>query len=185
MTMTKKSEKKSLPLVVTNAATANFKCVFPTCGGTCCRQSRPPVEPGEAKMIAKILPRVIDQLRPGARKAVEKRGFLTKRIKNKRQMLSIHDEYCVFYNQGCVLYRLGALEGDTTKYKPWVCTAFPLDTDAKGNWEVRQWGNKGEAWDLFCLNPKEQTKKAVKTLGLELDFVASLETPKQRWRFKK
>lgn len=178
------AKKLALPLVV-NVATATFECVFPTCGGLCCKQSRPPVEPAEAARITKVLPRVLGDMRPSARKAVEKNGFLTKRIKSKRQMISINDEYCVFYNQGCVLHRLGGLEGDTTKYKPWVCTAFPLDTDPKGNWEVRQWGRKGEEWDLFCLDPKASEKKAVKTLAFEIDFIGGLEGAKQRWRFKK
>lgn len=178
------SKKRSLPVIV-NADTATFECVFPTCDGLCCHQSRPPVEPAEAARITKVLPKVLDAMRPSARRKVEKHGFLTARIKSKRRMIAIDDRYCVFYNHGCVLHRLGGAEGDTTKYKPWVCVAFPLDTDAKGNWEVRQWGRKGEEWDLFCLNPKESKKKAVTTLGFEIDFVASLEGPKQRWRFAK
>jgi hypothetical protein len=183
-------KKTSLP-VFTNLDTARFKCVYPSCGGLCCRQSRPPVEPAEAKRIADNLHRVIDHMRPSARRAVEKNGFLTKRIKSKRQMISINDEYCVFYNEGCVLHRLGAGEGDSTKYKPWVCIAFPLDTAAKSKgetdekWEVRQWGNKGEAWDLFCLNPKEANVLPRKSLAFEIDFVRSLDGPKHRWRFKK
>jgi hypothetical protein len=184
MTTKSAASKKSLP-VFTNLDTARFKCVYPSCGGLCCRQSRPPVEPAEAKRIQANLHRVLEHMRPSARKAVEKNGFLTKRIKSKRQMISINDEYCVFYNEGCVLHRLGAAEGDSTKYKPWVCTAFPLDTNESGEeWMVRQWG-KGEAWDLFCLNPKEANVKPRKSLAFEIDFVSGLDGPKQRWRFKK
>ena len=36
---------KPLPVFVENEATARFECVFPTCGGICCKNGRPPVEP--------------------------------------------------------------------------------------------------------------------------------------------
>ncbi len=179
--------KTSLP-IVQNATTAHFECVFPGCGGQCCRMSRPPVEPAEERRISKALPRVLDAMRPEARAAVEKHGYLTdQKYKSERRMVRIAKEYCVFYNQGCVLHRLGAAEGDSTKYKPWVCVVFPLDTDPKGRWEVRQWGRPGEHWDLFCLNPKESKKTADETLAFELDFLEAMETKsgKQRWRFKK
>jgi hypothetical protein len=181
------SPKVSLP-VVTNADTATFECVFPSCGGQCCRMSRPPVEKAERARIQKVLPRVIGAMRPEARAHVEKNGWLTnQKYKSERPMIRIAKEYCVFYNEGCVLHRLGASEGDSTKYKPWVCIAFPVDTDPKGRWEVRQWGRPGEGWNLFCLNPKESKKKANETLAFEIDFVRALDAPKskQRWRFKK
>jgi hypothetical protein len=170
---------------ISNLDTASFRCVFPSCGGVCCRGSRPPVEPAEEARIAKVLPKVLPHMRPEAQAAVGKRGFVTNRVKSGRKMISISNEYCVFYNDGCVLHRLGGAEGDTTKYKPWVCTAFPLDQGNDGQWEVRQWGRKGEVWDLFCLNPKEAPDgRPAQTLALEIGFIADLEGPKQRWRFK-
>lgn len=183
-TPAKAKAKTQLP-IISNLDTATFQCVFPKCGGACCRGSRPPVEPAEAKRIASVLKKVLPQLRPEARAFVEKKGFVSARIKSGRQMLAIKNEYCVFFNDGCVLHRLGGAEGDVTKYKPWVCTAFPLDTSTKGEWEVRQWGRPGEAWDLFCLNPKESKAKPAKSLALEIGFIGELEGPKQRWRFKK
>ena len=179
------THKTKLPLIA-NLETARFECVFPTCGGLCCKRSRPPVEPAEARRIAKVLPRVLPKMRPEARKFVERQGFLTATTtKDGRHLVSIQKAYCVFYNEGCVLHRLGGAEGDTTKYKPRICIQFPLDIAKDGGWEVRQWGRPGEKWDLFCLNPAESPKRASKTLGLEARFVGELRGPKQRWRFRK
>ena len=37
---------------VENIDKAHFECVFPTCGGICCKNGRPGVEPGERERIA-------------------------------------------------------------------------------------------------------------------------------------
>ena len=38
---------KKLPLAVENLDAATFKCVFPVCGGICCKNGRPGIEPDE------------------------------------------------------------------------------------------------------------------------------------------
>ena len=47
---------------------------------------------------------------------------------------------------------------------------------------MRQWRLKGEAWDVFCLNPLESPKKAGETLQAEIQFVRDLESGKEDWR---
>jgi Fe-S-cluster containining protein len=167
---------------IENAATARFECVFPKCGGVCCQNGRPPVEPGEAQRIERNLKKFLPHLRPSARKVVEERGFLTKRTKGGLPMLAVDAAWCVFFNEGCVLHKVGAAEGSTFKYKPWVCAVFPLDQVKPGKWYVRQWKVRGEAWDLFCLNPKESPKRAVDTSAPEIALVERLETGKEDWR---
>ena len=105
-----------------------------------------------------------------ARKVIERQGYLSGRRKQGLPMLRVLDGWCVFFNQGCVLHKLGAAEGDAFRYKPVECALFPLAHDEKGRWYVRQHGFKGEAWDLFCLNPKNSTKKASETLQAEIEL---------------
>lgn len=163
---------------------ATFDCVFPTCGGICCRNGRPPVERAEERRIAESLVKVLPELRPEARARVEREGFSTRRLKEGLPSLAVVGGWCVFHNEGCVLHRVGASEGDRWKYKPWRCVAFPLERSPEGRWHVRQWGRKGEAWELFCLNPAESTKRAGDTLAAELEFAAELEHGRERWRFE-
>ena len=164
-------KKTKLSLSVLNADTARFECVWPGCGGACCRESRPPVSPGEAERIAKVVPRVLDRLRPAARRVVERGAWITKRVKEGRPMLAIAERYCVFYNEGCVLHVLGASEGDKNKYKPGTCITFPLDRDEHDRWYVRQHGIEGEQWtELACLDPDASDKLAIETLRDEIAF---------------
>ena len=37
-------------------------------------------------------------------------------------MMRVVDGWCVFFNQGCVLHKLGASEGDKFRYKPAPCS---------------------------------------------------------------
>lgn len=90
-------------------------------------------------------------------------------------MLAVEGGWCVFANEGCVLHKVGASEGEKFRYKPWRCVAFPLERSKNGKWHVRQWKLHGEAWDLFCLNPAESPKPAGETLRDELAFAAELE----------
>ena len=60
----------------------------------------------------------------------------------------------MFFNDGCVLHKVGAADGDAYQYKPSQCALFPLEKGDDGRWLVRQWGYDDEDWDLFCLNPK-------------------------------
>lgn len=178
------SSAASPAIEIENAASARFECVFPKCGGVCCKNGRPPVEPGEAKRIARNLKKFLPHLRPSARKVIEERGFLTKRTKGGLPMLAVDASWCVFFNEGCVLHKVGASEGSTFKYKPWVCAVFPLDQIKKDKWYVRQWKTRGEAWDLFCLNPKESPKKAVATSGPEIALAERLESGAEDWRYR-
>jgi len=158
---------------VTNLATARFDCVYPTCGGLCCMNGRPAVEPREQETIARELPKFLPHLLPAARKLVEKSGFLSNEEKEGLPTLKVSKGWCVFFHDGCVLHQVGATEGDRFKYKPWRCVAFPLARDKKsGDWHVRQHGQRGEAWDLFCLNPGESPKTADTTLNGEVAYVA-------------
>jgi hypothetical protein len=167
---------------VENLATATFECVYPTCGGICCKQGRPAIEPGEQRRIARNLAKFLPLLRPAARKLVEAKGFVTKRVKAGRPMLAVSEGWCVFESGGCVLHKVGAQEGDRFKYKPWRCAIFPLDRAKDGTWFVRQWKQRGEGWDLFCLNPKESKVKAAKSCAGEVEFARRLESDAESWR---
>lgn len=165
-------------------ATARFECVYPSCGGICCVNGRPPIEAGERKRLDANLEKILPELRPNARERVERKGYLTKRMKEGLPSLAVVDGWCVFHNDGCVLHKVGAAEGDKWKYKPWRCIAFPLERSPEGAWHVRQWGERGEAWDVFCLNPDESPKLAAETLREEIEFARGLESGRERWRFE-
>jgi hypothetical protein len=167
--------QKLEPIDIEGLDTARFECVFPTCGGVCCQNGRPPLEKEENERIAQNLDKFLPHLRPEARQRIESKGYVTKRMKEGLPSLAVVKEWCVFHNEGCVLHKVGALEGDKWKYKPWRCVAFPLERSPSGKWHVRQWGVKGEAWDLFCLNPKESPKLASKTLSEEIAFANERE----------
>jgi hypothetical protein len=161
---------------------ARFECVYPSCGGVCCMNGRPPLEKGEHERIAENVQKFLPHMRPEARARVEEKGFLTKRMKEGLPALAMSRGWCIFFNDGCVLHKVGAEEGDKWKYKPWRCVAFPLERSSAGKWHVRQWRLKGEAWDLFCLNPQESPKKPADTLREEIAFVRELEAGKEAWR---
>jgi Fe-S-cluster containining protein len=164
--------KIALPLV-SNAKEATFDCIFGRgCEGICCKNGRPSVGPAEERAIAKVLPRVIQELRPEARKLIEKGGFLSKRTKLGQPMLRVAKGWCVFFNRGCTLHKVGIADGDAYQYKPVQCALFPLEQGEDGEWYVRQWGYRGEKWDLFCLNPQESDKLATDSLASELALAA-------------
>lgn len=157
---------------VANLATARFECVYPTCGGICCMNGRPAVEPHEQARIAALLPRALPLLRPEARRRVERGGFLSPKEKEGLPTLETSNGWCVFFNEGCVLHKLGAEEGDRFRFKPWRCVLFPLTRDKRsGEWYVRQRGERGEAWDLFCLDPQESENVAADTLRGEAEHL--------------
>lgn len=164
---------------IDNLDSAHFDCVFPTCGGICCRNGRPGVEPEEATRIERNLKRFLPHLTERARKLLERRPFLTRRVKEGLPTLAVDDGWCVFHNAGCVLHKVGAAEGDKYRYKPAACVLFPLTRDKRRGWYVRQHGLRGEAWDLFCLNPQESPKVAADSLA---DEVAYLERRERRRR---
>ena len=156
-------------LRVLNLEVARFECVYPSCGGPCCKNSRPPCTDAEAERIDTVMSRALPLLRPAARAIVERRGFRTQRKKEGIRMLGVVDQHCLFYaDDGCALHHLGLEEGDAYMYKPWVCSTFPLDRDGKGGWYVRQHGTMDEGWDLFCLSPTESDVPAETSLRSEL-----------------
>ncbi len=164
-----------LPLVITNAETATFECTFGRgCEGGCCQNGRPSLTAEEQKRVRKHFKKFLPHLRPEARELVEAEGFLTRRTKLGDPMARVVGGWCVFFNAGCVLHKVGMEEGDYTKYKPWQCVTFPLDQNDDGTWYVRQWGHEGELWDLFCLNPRNTANPAVETLASEIEYAAKL-----------
>src|SRR5262245_27233709 len=96
---------RSLPII--NLQTVNFECVYPKCGGACCKESRPTVEENEVARIQKNLKKFLPLMRPRAEALVRKNGFRTNRIKAGLPTVAIVDRYCVFYNEGCVLHKVG------------------------------------------------------------------------------
>jgi len=165
----------AIPLTVVNGATATFECSFGRgCDGLCCANGRPSVTEGEKKLIDVHLAKFLPHMRPEAVKMVNKDGWLSKRTKVGLPMARVSAGWCVFFNKGCVLHKVGAAEGDFAKYKPIQCSMFPLEPNGDGSWYVRQWGHEGETWDLFCLNPKNTKKKAVDTMAPELVVAAEL-----------
>lgn len=168
-------------LTVLNQDTAHFECVYPTCGSPCCRNGRPAIEQGERARIDANLAKFA--LRPAARARVAAESFVTNRRKDGLPMLAVVDGWCVFYNDGCALHALGAAEGEPFRYKPWRCAVFPLDRTSAGDWFVRQQGERGEAWDLFCLAPAESPRLAHDTMSAEWQLAAALQTEQEAWRF--
>ncbi|HMP16357.1 MAG TPA: DUF3109 family protein [Gemmatales bacterium] len=168
--------KKKWPIALLNGETATFECTFGRgCEGLCCKNGRPGLMKQEQQLLKKHLSRILPLLTPAARAIVEKNGIVTKRLRNGLPMAPVTDGWCVFFNEGCVLHKLGAQEGDHLKYKPQQCAIFPLLWDDAGQWYVRQWNYKGEEWnDLFCLNPQESKVKAVYSLQSEMNLAATL-----------
>jgi hypothetical protein len=161
---------------VINLHEARFECTFGRgCEGVCCRNGRPPVDASEAQRIEALLPRVLPLLRAQARAAVSEGGFLSRRRKSGERMARVVDGWCVFFNAGCVLHRLGAAEGDAFRYKPWTCAVFPLSPDARGRWIVRQKGYAGEIWELPCLDPGSTAVPAQESLREKLALVQAWE----------
>jgi hypothetical protein len=119
-------------------------------------------------------------LRVEARNLIEKKGFLTKRRRLGQRTLRSVAGWCVFFNQGCVLHKVGAGEGDPFKYKPAVCALFPIQTDAQDRWYVRQWGYKGEKWNLFCLDPKSTCVPAAESLQAEIALAQRFDEEEKR-----
>src|SRR6266550_2419407 len=100
------------PLKIENIDTATFKCVFPVCGGICCKNGRPPVEREEQKNINAHLERFLPHVRESARKHIKKHGWLTRRVKDGKRTVAVEGGWCVFANEGCVLQKVGMAEGE-------------------------------------------------------------------------
>ncbi|MGH7459436.1 MAG: DUF3109 family protein [Longimicrobiales bacterium] len=156
-------------LPVLNLEEAKFECTYGRgCVGICCREGRPPVYDEEVQVIAAHLHVLLPLLRPAARQLIERKGFVTQRRRFGRSMLRVAEQWCVFFNDGCVLHRVGAQEGDKFRYKPSLCALFPIQADEHDAWYVRQKGFKNEKWDLFCLDAGQCSRPAAETLREEL-----------------
>jgi hypothetical protein len=162
---------RSLPVL--NLSEAKYECIFGRgCDGICCQNGRPAVYPEEEARIDAHLEKFLPHLRPEARAVLEAQGYLSNRRKEGQPMMRVVGGWCIFFNKGCVLHKVGAEEGDKYRYKPSLCALFPLAKDEKGRWYIRQHGYKGEAWDLFCLDPNASPKPAAKTMKEELQLAA-------------
>jgi hypothetical protein len=110
---------------------------------------------------------------------VERNGFLSRRRKQGLPMLRVVDGWCVFFNQGCVLHKVGAMEGDKYRYKPAVCALFPLAKNEQGEWYIRQKGLENEEWNLFCLDPATPALPARETLKEEIELAMRYDMESQ------
>jgi hypothetical protein len=162
-------------LPVLNLQEAKYECIYGRgCDGICCQNGRPSVYPDERERIERNLAKFLPHLRPEAREVIERDGYLSRRIKMGQPMLRVADGWCVFFNRGCVLHKVGAEEGDKYRYKPVLCALFPLAKDTKDRWYVRQQGYKGEVWNLFCLDPEASPLPATQTLREEAELATRL-----------
>jgi hypothetical protein len=158
-------------LPVVNLTEARFECTFGRgCDGICCQNGRPPIYPEEVERIQAALDRILPHLAPAARRLVERGGFLSQRQKTGLPMLRVLDGWCIFFNQGCVLHKVGAQEGDKYRYKPAACALFPLARKDNGDWYVRQKGYEKEPWNLFCLDPVPTAPLAAESLREEVQL---------------
>jgi hypothetical protein len=166
--------RNALPIV--NQHEAKFECIYGRgCDGLCCRNGRPGLYPEEIDQIDANLDKFLPHLRPAARELIEEEGYLSRRLKDGLPMLRVVEDWCVFFHEGCVLHKVGAMEGDKYLYKPSACSLFPLTQDHKGRWYVRQAGYRGEIWDLFCLDPQTSPQSAVDNLQEEIALARKYE----------
>jgi len=166
----------SLELPVVNLDSATYECTFGRgCDGVCCREGKPLVYADEVARISDNLPKFLPRMRPVAAKVATRRGFLSGRKRLGQETMRTTDHWCIFFNQGCVLHQVGAEEGDKYRYKPAVCSLFPIQQDDHDRWYVRQKGYKGERWDLFCLDPHNTSRPAAESLQEELALAEHYE----------
>lgn len=164
----------SLPII--NLETATFECTFGRgCEGICCQEGEPPIYPEEIVNLQQHLAEFLPHLRSEARALVEERGFLGEAHRLGPPMLRVAAGWCVFFNQGCLLHKVGAAEGNVNAYKPAACALFPLQKNEHDEWYVRQWGTQDETWNLFCLNPRQSTKPAAESLRSEIALAKSFD----------
>ena len=158
-----------VPLPILNSTEARFECTYGRgCDGVCCREARPLIYPQEIEKIDAKLHEVLPLLRPEARSFIQRHGYLTQRRRMGERTARHTNGWCVFFNEGCALHKLGAAEGDKFRYKPSVCSLFPIQQDEDDHWYVRQKAYKRERWDLFCLDPASTTVSAVESLQEEI-----------------
>lgn len=156
-------------LPILNLEQATYECTYGRgCDGVCCKEGRPLVYADEIARIEGHLGTLLPRLRPDARAAVERKGFLSGRRRLGQATMRNVGGWCVFFHGGCVLHTAGEEEGDKFRYKPAVCALFPIQQDERDRWYVRQRGFHRERWDLFCLDPANSTRPAAETLRDEI-----------------
>jgi hypothetical protein len=171
----------SLPIL--NLANTRYECTFGRgCDGVCCREGRPILYPEELATLDANLPRIVPLLRLEAQAVVRRKRYMSDRRRLGHPVVRNVAGWCVFFNEGCVLHKLGESEGDRYRYKPAVCSLFPIQADDDGNWYVRQHGYKNEKWDLFCLDPNNSTVPAAESLREELALAQRYEDEYQAVR---
>jgi hypothetical protein len=171
------------PLTILNLTEATYKCTYGRgCDGICCNEGRPLVYPDEIERLEANRHKFLPLLRTKARAVVGRKGFVTARRRLGERVVRHADGWCVFFNQGCVLHRLGEAEGDKLLYKPCVCSLFPIQTDGHGDWYVRQRGYKAEKWNLFCLDPRTSSGPAADSLRDEIALAGRFEEEYQAAR---
>jgi len=165
----------SLPIL--NLAEARYECTYGRgCDGVCCREAKPLIYPEEIEKIDANLHKFLPLLRSEARLFIKKHGYLTRRRRLGQRMARHTSGWCVFFNQGCVLHKVGAAEGDKFRYKPAVCALFPIQQDEHDRWYVRQKGYKSEKWNLFCLDPASTAVPAAESLKEEIALARRFES---------
>jgi hypothetical protein len=158
-------------LPVINLTEAKYECIFGRgCDGICCQNGRPGLYEDEVERIEANLVKFLPHLRPNVQALIEKQGFLSSRRRHNLPLVRVNDGWCFFFNQGCVLHKVGAEEGDKYRYKPAACSLFPLAKDEDDRWYVRQAGYKGEKWDLFCLKPETSPIPASESIQEEVQL---------------
>jgi hypothetical protein len=156
-------------LPVINLHTATYECTYGRgCDGICCREGRPLVYADEIARIRENLPKFLPLMRPEASRVAKSRGFVSGRRRFGEELMRVAAGWCIFFNRGCVLHQVGEAEGDKFRYKPCVCSLFPIQQDDYDQWYVRQKGFKREQWDLFCLDPNNSSTPAAESLQEEL-----------------
>src|SRR5262245_44371426 len=129
----------SLPIL--NLAEAHYECTYGRgCDGICCREGRPILYPEEIERIDANLDKIAPLLRPESQTALRRKGYKTGRRRLGCPVVRNVADWCIFFNKGCTLHQLGESEGDKFRYKPAVCSLFPIQSDDDGNWYVRQHG---------------------------------------------
>jgi hypothetical protein len=157
----------SLPVL--NLSDAKYECIFGRgCDGICCHNGRPGIYPEEVALIDAQLEKFLSEMRPEARARLIQTGYLSRRRRRGLPLLRVVGGWCIFFNKGCVLHKVGAAEGEKYRYKPAACALFPLARDEHDRWYVRQKGYKGERWDLFCLDPTSSALPAAQSLPEEI-----------------
>lgn len=155
-------------VAIQNISHARFRCNFPNCGGICCQNGRPGLDPEEIDRISANIEKFIPFLRPAAIRHLRSGSYLSNRRKEGRKTIAVVNGWCVFANQGCILQKLGEQEGEKWKYKPHLCVLFPISHDkGSAGWYIRQKGYRGERWELQCIENAAIEKDFAKEFLIE------------------